>query len=1091
MKALNLKIIAAIFVLLCCPQIKAQNDKRGFSLVQNKPVEQEIVAGQTHSYEIKTDKEKFLHFVIDQKSADVAVIIYSAGKRVMSVDDPNIKRGPEQVFFIAPASGVYRIEITSKETGRYQVRIDSLRASTTADQKRIDAERAFIEGQRASASGDYPIASAKYKEALQLITGLGDNFGEAVILYNLGRTNSIQGSTEKALDHVRKSRTLFQKAGSWDEMFANLGPLYMMMGGRQQTFDYLKDALPLVRALKNQRLEAILLSGLSKVKEDMGDQQQLLLYTLQALDLLRITGKRGAEVFTLTEIGDSDLSFEDKKKAIGYLNQALLLSQGASDKALEVSLLAGLGYLYNQIGEHETALKYFRQELPLWRGLKDKNGEAYTLNFIGSTYFLLGDLRIARDHFEQAVALFHQSGDRRAEAYAISSIGFVENAVGDTQKAFDRHQQALKVFRETGERHGEASEVSNLAEIYWKRGDRRRSLESYQLSLSLWKKENFREGEAVALSSLGFVYESNGEAAKALDHHEQALRLFRLLGDARGEAAALYGVSRSMYKSGDLDEALVKIRAAISLIEVVRGKLTSSDFRASYLANHQHLYQFYIELLMQMDKRRPAQGFDGLALQASESARARSLLDILTEAKADIRKDADKSLIDAESAVRRQLNARDNGRRRTTDPLRIAALDKEILALSIKYQEIQAEIKQKNPHYAALAQPRPASLSDIQKMLDPDTLLLEYSLGVENSYLWVVSSSSIKSFRLPKRADIEVTARALYAAVKDPAADIAVRKAGAELGKILLDPAVADLGTKRLAIVADGVLGYIPFAALTTGPTNIPLIANHELIYLPSASTLAALRDDDANRIRPPKSIAAIADAVFDANDTRVGRPGSAPPPPSTNAAITSQTRDAGFPNSLPRLPGTRREAMNILSLVPETDRKQAIDFEANIATVTDPALAQYRIIHFATHGILNSVHPELSGIVLSLVDNKGNPQDGFLRLNDIYNLKLPADLIVLSACQTALGKEIKGEGLVGLTRGFMYAGSRRIVASQWAVDDQATSELMQLFYKGMLGDKKLSPAAALREAQISMSNTKRFASPYYWSAFTIQGEWK
>ncbi len=1090
MKALNLKIIAAVFVLFCCPQIKAQNDKRGFSLVQNKPVEQEIVAGQTHSYEIKTDKEKFLHFVIDQKSADVAVAMYFAGKRVMSVDDPNIKRGPEQIFFIAPANGVYRLDFTSKETGRYQVRIDSLRASTTADQKRIDAERTFIEGQKASASGDHPISAAKYEEALHLISGLGDDFGEAVILYNLGKTNNIQGDTAKALDHLRKSRALFQKAGSWDEMFANLGPLYMMMGGRQQAFDYLNDALPLVRALKNQRLEAILLSGLSKVKEDMGDQQQVLLYTLQALDLLRITGKRGAEVFTLTEIGDSDLSFEDKKKAIGYLNQALLLSQGASDKALEVSLLAGLGYLYDQTGEHESALKYFRQELPLWRGMKDKNGEAYALNFIGTTYFLLGDLPSARDHFEQAVVLFRQSGDRRAEAYAISSIGSVENNLGNTQKAFDLHQQALKTFQETGERHGEASTLSNLAEIYWKRGDRRRSLESYQRSLLLWKTENFREGEAVALSSLGFVHESNGETAKALDHHEQALRLFRLLGDTRGEAAALYGVSRLMYKTGNLDEALAKIRAAIALIEVIRGRLTSSDFRASYLATHQHLYQFYIELLMQIDKRRPSQGFDGLALHASESARARSLLDILTEAKADLRKDADKALIDAESAVRKQLNAKDNARRRTIDPLKIVTLDKEILALSIKYQDIQAEIKQKNPHYAALAQPQPSSLSDIQKMLDPDTLLLEYSLGIENSYLWVVSNSSIKSFRLPNRADIGVTARALYEAVKNPEADIVARKAGAELGKILIEPAIADLGTKRLAIVADGVLGYIPFAALTTGPTNTPLIADHELIYLPSASTLAALRDDDANRIRPPKSIAAIADAVFDENDSRVGRPGSPPPPPPSNA-VTNATRDAGLPGSLPRLPSTRREAMNILSLVPEADRKQAIDFEASIATVTDPELAQYRIIHFATHGILNSVHPELSGIVLSLVDEKGKPQDGFLRLNDIYNLKLPADLIVLSACQTALGKEIKGEGLVGLTRGFMYAGSRRVVASQWAVDDQATSELMQLFYKGMLGDKKLRPAAALREAQISMSKNKRFANPYYWSAFTLQGEWR
>ena len=193
----------------------------------------------------------------------------------------------------------------------------------------------------------------------------------------------------------------------------------------------------------------------------------------------------------------------------------------------------------------------------------------------------------------------------------------------------------------------------------------------------------------------------------------------------------------------------------------------------------------------------------------------------------------------------------------------------------------------------------------------------------------------------------------------------------------------------------------------------------------------------------------------------------------------------------MPRLPGTRREATTILSFVSESERKQAIDFEANLNTATDPQLANYRIIHFATHGLLNSQNPELSGIVLSLFDEKGNAQDGFLRLQEIYNLKLPADLIVLSACQTALGKDIKGEGLVGLTRGFMYAGAQRVVASLWSVDDRSTSELMKLFYQGMLGEKKLRPAAALREAQIALLKNKRFAAPYFWSAFTLQGEWR
>jgi CHAT domain-containing protein len=178
-------------------------------------------------------------------------------------------------------------------------------------------------------------------------------------------------------------------------------------------------------------------------------------------------------------------------------------------------------------------------------------------------------------------------------------------------------------------------------------------------------------------------------------------------------------------------------------------------------------------------------------------------------------------------------------------------------------------------------------------------------------------------------------------------------------------------------------------------------------------------------------------------------------------------------------------------ALVPERERMQALDFEASRTTALRPELGEYRIVHFDTHGMLNNVHPELSGIVLSLVDKEGRPQDGFLRLQDIYNLKLPAELVVLSACQTGLGKEIKGEGLIGLTRGFMYAGAPRIVASLWKVDDRATSELMKRFYQGLLGPEALRSAGALRQAQLSILKKKQWREPYYWAAFVLQGEWK
>jgi hypothetical protein len=346
------------------------------------------------------------------------------------------------------------------------------------------------------------------------------------------------------------------------------------------------------------------------------------------------------------------------------------------------------------------------------------------------------------------------------------------------------------------------------------------------------------------------------------------------------------------------------------------------------------------------------------------------------------------------------------------------------------------------------------------------------------------------------------------------------------LSRILLGPVASRLGGKRLVIVADGALQYLPFAALPAPETerqrdrgterqrdrgtkspispilrNKPLIVDHEIVNLPSASSLAALRREPAGRVPAPKIVAVIADPVFEDADERIKKSGGALAKLSDKQAARTDADQAVFRSALEvgaadsqrrlqRLIFTRREADEITRLAGAEGSFKALDFAANRATALGSNLSQYRIIHFATHGLLNSQHPELSGVVLSLVDEEGRPQDGFLRLHDIYNLRLAADLVVLSACKTGLGKEIKGEGLIGLTRGFLYAGAPRVVASLWKVDDQATAELIKLFYQRMLRDG-LRPAAALRKAQIDMLKRPRWAAPYYWAGFTLQGEWK
>jgi CHAT domain-containing protein len=410
-----------------------------------------------------------------------------------------------------------------------------------------------------------------------------------------------------------------------------------------------------------------------------------------------------------------------------------------------------------------------------------------------------------------------------------------------------------------------------------------------------------------------------------------------------------------------------------------------------------------------------------------------------------------------------------------------------------------------------------------QQVLDDDTLLLEYSLGEERSYLWAVSKTGITSYELPKRAEIELAARGFYELLNTSGYSLETRKptdnrGGIEvelapastevvtkLSQMLLGQVAGKLDKKRLLIVSDGALQYVPFAALpvptqtstenkaSSSTSSTPLLVNYEIVNLPSASTLAVLRQEQAGRKPAAKAVAVLADPVFGSDDERVNKVKGQADRQSRgeNLALSALARSARESDvTFKRLPFTRQEAEEILSLVPAAERKQAFDFAANRASATNPELSQYRIVHFATHGILNSVHPELSGVVLSLLDEKGKSQNGFLRLHDVFNLNLPAELVVLSACETGLGEEVKGEGLVGLTRGFMYAGAPRVVVSLWSVSDRATSELMTKFYKGML-QKNLQPAAALRAAQIEMWQKTEWKAPYYWAAFVLQGEWK
>ncbi|HJY30783.1 MAG TPA: CHAT domain-containing tetratricopeptide repeat protein, partial [Pyrinomonadaceae bacterium] len=764
------------------------------------------------------------------------------------------------------------------------------------------------------------------------------------------------------------------------------------------------------------------------------------------------------------------------------------------------------------LGDYQQALDFYQRGEAKYRSLGNRAGQGLSLNNIGLVYGTLGDYDKSLDFYRQSAEIFTAMDDQFRAATALSNQAAVYAKLGQYEKALEIQLRVLPMRQAVNNIDGIGLAMHHIANAYAHLDQKQKALDYSRQAIQLLK--NNPRKLLQALRNQGNLYKDMGDTQNALASLNEALQISRNIGDHLNESDILGCLARLERDRGNLTEAKRLLETGLPTMESVRVNLKSQQLRASFFASVRKYYELYIDVLMRLDQQHPGDGFDSAALQASENARARSLLELLMEASAEIRQGADVSLVDREQKLRQAISVKAEQQMRLlsakhTDQ-EAMSISQDLDTLATEYEETQAKIRQTSPRYAALTQPVPLSLKQIQsQLLDENTVLLEYSLGEDNSYVWAIGPNSLKTFTLPKRTEVEEAARRVYDLVtvsdrKVPGetleqqqkrllqADADYPAAIANLSRMLLGPIGSELKNKRLLIVAEGVLQYVPFAALAD-PEEIatPLIVKHEIVTLPSASVLGVLRHETKERQPAPKSIAVFADPVFDERDARLsGESQVAAHADADGAREVKRSAEESGLSGFPRLRFSRDEANQIMKFASRNNSLAALDFSASRANATSADLQNYRIVHFATHGIINSRHAELSGVVLSLVDQNGKPQNGFLRLYDIYNMNLKADLVVLSACQTALGRDIKGEGLIGLTRAFMYGGATRVVASLWQTDDRGTSVLMSKFYDGLLS-RRLSPAAALRNAQVSMLQDKRWHNPRYWAAFTIQGEWK
>ena len=1105
-------------------------------------IERQIRGGDSKSLRVHVSSGQFLHVAIELKGIMLRATLFDpAGTAIVTMNNPSGGYGILSVSEIASTDGFYTIKVFSAEDfsnpGSFQIKIDPLRAATPLDAKQLTAERLFAKAVQEDESRQFDAAVHDFERAFSSWQEIGNLHWQALTQYALAQTYRRSRDLKMEEQCLQKTLQFHLDKDDWRLTAAALNDLglnQVQADKNKEAESALKAALELFETngdpiQHDRRGQASARNNLAIAYGRMGDYRKALEVFEPVPRLRREENFQAAANNALNTLAVINDKLAEPYKALEYATQALAGWQELikANRRVEPDQLAtalnSVALSNERVGNLDLATQYYQDALQVPNISADLR--ATILDNHGDFYAAQGD-------FDSALILFNKARDSfnaitrldpDFKASVLLHIGQVKLIQGDVDGAFAELQQAA----EAKPNKPKLSYVLiALGDSYRRRGDLRNALSSYQAALDIQVQIEDRRGQAITHEKIGETYTALDDTKRGFEEYQTALAMWVAVSDLRGQAATLNDLALLEKRRNNLAAALESSEKATHILESTRTSISSHKLRTSYFADHQNYYELNVDLKMSLAPRNESSEMLADALMAKERSRARSLMDMLAEDRFSIESKGRDILLRQANETRRKLYAKFEAQTALLSgkhsDAQAATVRNELSELLTKLDEIESRIRTEDPRYAQLTQPSVLTAKHIQQQLDPDSVLLEYSLGNERSYVWAVTPDSIEGFQLPPRAEIEKSANRIVKSLGDyhrtvvgessaqwerrrERAEAEFNAASAELTDKIIRPLASLLGKKRLVVVAEGALQLISFAALPLPNDRAlkprRLIDDHEIVYEPSASVLALQRTEITNRTRAPHAVVILANPVFAIDDPRVvalmkRNPASSAQPKSNaqtspeiatrRGDVTRALEDIGL-ERFPPLPSSAVEAQKIVNLAPKGESKSATDFDASRETALGKELSDYRIVHFATHAVVDYEHPELSGIVLSLVDRQGQPRDGYLRLHDIYNLNLPADLIVLSACQTGVGKEIKGEGLIALTRGFMYAGAERVVASLWKVDDVATAELMAEFYRQMFVNGQ-RPAAALRAAQIALAKKR---SPVDWAGFVLQGEWK
>ena len=924
----------------------------------------------------------------------------------------------------------------------------------------------------------------------------------------------------------------------------NVGLAYYSLMNYKEAISHIKMAITLSDRTGKAKEKMRNLGNLALCYRDLHDFENALKYDEKALALSQQLKDRNSEGLWYRNIGSIYQMMDEYEPAFEKYKKSLSIAIEMGDKYTKWLALYGIAFSEYNLGNYQNALDSYKKTLELAVETGNKWAECRCYNGIGSVYIEQGNYLNALEFNEKGLALASTTDDKACESYCLANIAIIYNSLGDRIKTIEYQKKALEVSRKTDDKYEIARQLTNIGSSYHGNGDYKAALKYYNESVKVLSEINDKLELSRTYGNLGDLMIELYEYDKAKDYLDKALNISRKLGSKSIMAYQLlnsgylqyyrknykdsyklfsevlkyekstnvpelywqakYGQAMVLEKLNKPEKALELYTSAINKIEEVQRLLPVENYKSGFFDNHIDIYQDAIALLSSLQKKYPEKNYNRLAFNFAERAKARAFLENLVESRINVNQGIDKGLKQQEQQILRNIAKKQKLLYNSTiSNKKRKNIQSELREYGDSLEKVSRKIRTESAKYSSLFYPDSYDVDKIQhEVLKPHEYILEFSLGKKQSHLWLVSDDKFKFYDLPKKEVIEKKVKEYMHTIDQPVGltnpfSNHVSK-GLEIFNLLLKQCIHEIDSgSHLIIVADGILHYLPFESLITkeessNESRLYLIEDFTLSYSPSSTSMAFLNKKNNLHALNKKYLLAFGNPDFRTSSGNLyaeltrGKTHN----PEMNSDIVKETdihtlyEEEGF-NFYP-LPFSGNEVTSISELFPKSQSVTYLKKEASEEALKHENLEQYKYIHFATHSLIEETLPLRSGIVLST--NDSSIEDGILQVNEIMNLKLNADMVVLSACQTARGKLYKGEGIVGISRAFFYAGASSVAVCLWNINDRSSARLMKDFYSGLVNGK--DKKEALRQAKINMihSENKAYRHPYYWAPYIIVG---